>query len=253
MNKETLELITDLHLHNERQGPGSDETFSRALTLSGIDRKAKLEIADIGCGTGSASIALAKATNASITAVDIIPEFLEKLEERATEEGVIESIKTVNADMFELPFEKNQFDVIWSEGAIYNIGFSKGIKTWKKFLKPDGVLVVSEITWLTSDIPEGLQKYWKSEYPEIASASAKFKQLEENDYTPIGYFVLSPDCWLENYYEPLKAGFADFFERNKNNKLTKKIIEAHEKEIALYEKYQNHFSYGCYIARKRVV
>ena len=37
------------------------------------------------------------------------------------------------ASMEDLPFESSYFDLIWSEGAIYNIGFEKGIKTWKPF------------------------------------------------------------------------------------------------------------------------
>mgnify|MGYP001084201551 CR=1 FL=1 len=251
MDEQTLKLMEDLHVRNHRQGPGSDAATLHALELSGIDTNTPLAIADIGCGTGAASVLLAKHTKAHITAVDFLPAFLEKLQKDAEEAGVADRITILNADMSELPFEPEQFDVIWSEGAIYNIGFKTGIENWKKFLKPNGVLVATEITWLTPDVPEELSQYWASEYPEVAIASTKIKQLEDAGYTLLGYFPLSEECWLVEYYEPLRDSFADFMARNDNSEAARAIVEAEKHEIALYEKFKNFYSYGCYIAQKR--
>lgn len=197
MDQGTLTLLTDLHVRNHRQGQGSNTAFARVLELSDIDRKASLQIVDIGCGTGAASIALAQATNASVTAVDFVPEFLEELKQRAMSAGVHERVAAITADMSDLPFQSERFDVIWSEGAIYNIGFIRGIREWREYLKPNGVMVVTEIIWLTPHIPEVLRTHWETEYPEIALASTKLQQPEDNGYIPIGYFVLQPDCWLD--------------------------------------------------------
>jgi len=251
MNKQTISLLADLHVNNHRQGPGSDKALKQALQFSGINKSASLKIADIGCGTGSSSIALAKLTNASIVAVDFVKEFLEKLEKKASFENLQNRIKTINADMSKLPFEEEEeFDIIWSEGAIYNVGFLNGIKTWRKFLKPQGVLVITEITWLVSEIPLELKRHWEAEYPEISLASKKMQQLESNGYKPIGYFILPKDCWINEYYQPLEAGFSDFLKRNKQSEQAKAIVESERKEIALYKKYQEYYSYGCYIAEK---
>lgn len=250
MDDQTLRLLTDLHIHNHRQGPGSDATTLRALELSGIDTNTPLKIADIGCGTGAASILLAKHTNAHITAVDFLPEFLEKLQKDAEDAGVADRITTLPADMGELPFEPEQFDAIWSEGAIYNIGFKTGIENWKKFLRPNGVLVATEITWLTTDVPEELSQYWANEYPEVATASTKIKQLEDRGYILIGYFPLFSDCWLKEYYAPLTNSFKGFLTRNGNSKAAQSIVQAERHEIALYEKYKSYYTYGCYVAQK---
>jgi SAM-dependent methyltransferase len=251
MNEQTLKLLTDLHIRNYRQGPGSDVATLRALELSGIDTNAPLAFADIGCGTGASSILLAKHTKGHITAVDFLPAFLEKLKKDAEQAGVANRIITRSADMGDLPFEDEQFDVIWSEGAIYNIGFKTGIEAWKKYLKPNGILVATEITWLTSDVPKELSEHWAAEYPEVAPASTKIKQLEDSGYIPLGYFPLSPDCWMDEYYTPLCNGFEDFLARNENSEAAQAIVEAEKIEIALYEKYMENYSYGCYIAKKQ--
>jgi SAM-dependent methyltransferase len=152
--------------------------------------------------------------------------------------------------MDNLPFADEELDIIWSEGAIYNIGFEKGVADWRRYLKAGGILVASEITWLTDSRPEEIQSYWDGEYPEIDVASAKIRLLERHGYSPIGYFVLPEHCWLDQYYRPMQARFNDFLNRNGNSKEARAIVAAEQREIALYETYKAHVSYGVYIAKK---
>ncbi|MBN2283007.1 MAG: class I SAM-dependent methyltransferase [Deltaproteobacteria bacterium] len=245
-----FQLLIDLHKSASRQGPGGDEETKRAIDLACIDRNAPLKIADIGCGTGASTLILARLLNARITSVDFLQDFLDVLETRARSEGIAEKITPLCASMDKLPFEEGEFDVIWSEGAIYNIGFKKGVTDWRRYLKVGGLLVVSEITWITSSRPSELQEYWDGEYPEIDVASSKMGVLEKNGYSPIGYFVLPEHCWLDNYYRPMQDSFKDFLSRNGNSEEARAIVEVENREIELYEKYKAHYSYGVYIARK---
>jgi SAM-dependent methyltransferase len=245
-----FELLVDLHKGANRQGPGGDAETEKAIGIAGIDRDAPLKIADIGCGTGASTLTLARLLEAKIAAVDFLQDFIDILAVRAQSEGVEDKITPLCASMEQLPFEDEEFDVIWSEGAIYNIGFQKGIADWKRYLKPGGLLIASEITWLTNSRPSELQDHWNNEYPEIDTASAKIKVLENRGYTPIGYFVLPEYCWLDNYYDPMRKNFDAFLSRNGDSEETRAIVEAERHEIELYEKYKAYFSYGVYIARK---
>jgi SAM-dependent methyltransferase len=245
-----FELLVDLHKDANRQGPGGDKETEKAIGLAGIDRDAPLKVADIGCGTGASTLTLARLLNAKITAVDFLQDFIDVLIARAQSGGVEGKITPLCAAMEQLPFKEEEFDVIWSEGAIYNIGFEKGVTDWRRYLKPGGLLVASEITWLTSSRPSELQHHWNSEYPEIDTASAKIKVLEESGYIPIGYFVLPEYCWIDNYYEPMRKGFSAFLSRHGDSEEARAVVEAERHEIELYEKYKAHYSYGVYIARK---
>jgi len=132
----------------------------------------------------------------------------------------------------------------------YWLGFEKGVAEWRRFLKAGGLLVASEITWLTDSRPEELQQHWDNEYPEINTASAKISVLEKHGYSPIGYFVLPEHCWLDEYYRPMQARFDDFLNRNGNSQEAREIVDVEQAEIDLYEKYKAHISYGVYVARK---
>lgn len=247
---EDYQLLIDLHKRANRQGPGGETETEKAVGLAVIDPSAPLKIADIGCGTGSSAILLARLLNARVTAVDFLPEFLVMLETKAKNLNLTDKISTLACSMDKLPFGNEEYDVIWSEGAIYNIGFERGVRAWKRFLKTEGLLVLSEITWLTAERPSELQKYWKNEYPEIDTASAKIGILEKNGYVPVAYFFLPEHCWLDNYYRPMQESFERFLKRNGTSENAQAIVDAEKKEIALYEKYKAYYSYGVYIAKK---
>lgn len=250
MDDEYLALLVDLHKRQKRQGPGGETETLRAMAMANLQKSEPLQIADIGCGTGASTLQLAHALNAEITAVDLLPEFIEALKGNAQADGLSENINTLVCSMEQLPFAEDEYDVLWSEGAIYNMGFEKGLKAWRRFLKPGGIIAVSEITWITNNRPPELQQYWEAEYPEIATASSKIKVLEESGYAPIGNFVLPENCWLENYYRPLQEGFDDFLARHDGNETAALILDAEKEEIALFEKYKPYYSYGVYVAQK---
>lgn len=245
-----LELIIDLHIEKNRQGPGSTKETLRALELIGISDDKKLKIADIGCGTGSQTIVLAENTNSEIIAIDLFPEFLNELNRRAKTKGLSDKISTLEKSMEELPFKKEQFDIIWSEGAIYIMGFEKGVRDWKKYLKPGGFMVLSEINWTTNSRPKDLENFWTNEYSEMDTASNKIRVIEENGFTLKGYFTLDEKSWLVNYYEPIEKTFDIYLTRHNQSDIAIGIVNEYKKEIELYKKYKAYYNYGFYIAQK---
>lgn len=132
MNKENSEsaydfdfnLISEFFLNAKRQGPGSEEATVKALNfIDGITKDTM--IADLGCGTGCQTIYLANNTPAQITALDIVSESIEKLNNTIAQKNLGNRVKAITGSMHNLPFEKNSLDIIWSEGAIYHIGYEK--------------------------------------------------------------------------------------------------------------------------------
>ncbi|GJL71481.1 MAG: methyltransferase type 11 [Nitrosomonas sp.] len=244
------ELLIDLHKGNARQGPGGDEQTKLALNLAGLSNASQpLQAADIGCGTGHSTLVLAEQLNATITAVDLFSDFLDVLTADAEKRGLADKITTLACSMNDLPLKEGSLDVIWTEGAIYNMGFEKGITYFKRFLKPGGILAASEITWLTQIRPREITNHWKAEYPEIATAAQKIQIFEEQEFMLKGYFPLPQSCWIENYYIPLENSFDTFLAKHDSGE-AQAIIDAKKTEIALYKAYRDYYSYGFYITQK---
>jgi SAM-dependent methyltransferase len=245
-----FELLIDLHLTADRQGPGGAAETRRAIELSGLAQQRGLKMADIGCGTGASTLVLAEELDAQIVAVDFLPGFLDVLTSRAAQAGLADRISTLSASMDALPFDAGGLDAIWSEGAIYNIGFENGVRLWRPFLKDGGILAVSELTWLTASRPAELEAHWHAQYAEVGTASSKMAVLERNGYTPIGYFVLPEHCWLDAYYRPMQQRLPGFMARHGSSREATAVVSAETLEIALYERYRAFVSYGFYVARK---
>ncbi len=245
-----LELIIDLHVGAERQGPGSEAETLKALDLTSLPSERPLKVADLGCGTGAPTLTLARELEGQITAVDLFPEFLDVLMERAKAEGLAGKIHPLAQSMEEAPFAAESLDLIWSEGAIYNVGFERGIQLWRPFLKVGGYLAASELTWTTGTRPAEIEDYWTQAYLEVGTAGEKIQELERHGYALTGYFYLSPDSWLQGYYEPLEARLDDFVARHGQAELAQKVASDHRSEIEWYRRYGEYFSYGFYVGRR---
>ncbi len=96
-------------------------------------------IADIGCGTGGQTMVLAQNAPGHITGIDLFPTFIDLFNSNAVKLNLQDRIKGVVGSMDNLPFQNEELDLIWSEGAIYNIGFERGLNEWRKFLKTGGL------------------------------------------------------------------------------------------------------------------
>ena len=245
-----FDLLVDFHKPNRRQGPGSDAATRCALDFTGLTASNDtLAVADLGCGTGVSTLVLADALNAEITAVDLFDDFLTVLSARADKAGVSDKIECLTGSIDNLPFAPQSLDLIWSEGAIYNIGFAKGIELWRPLLKTGGVLAVSEITWLGHERPQELTDYWTTQYPEIAKASEKIAVLEQQGFQMLGYFPLDRACWMDEYYSPMQTNFDAFLTKHSSQD-AHDIVAAERSEIDLYTRNSAHFSYGFYIAQR---
>jgi ubiquinone/menaquinone biosynthesis C-methylase UbiE len=246
---DTMELIIDFFKDLERLGPGDNKQSKKALKNINLENKSPVKIIDIGCGTGAQSIFLAKETKTQIIAVDFLQPFLDELERRA---DILKlDIKTICSSMDNLPFSEKYFDIIWSEGAVYNIGFNNGINYWKKFIKDDGYLSLTEMSWLTDSRPNEIENYWKKEYDEIDTIENKLKQLENAGYKIINYFTLPDYCW-ENYYKPIKENERQFINKCGNTKDVIEFIEKGNIEMEMYKRFNKYYGYVFYIVQNKI-
>lgn len=129
-----IALICEYFSYVERQGPGSPEATLKALSF--IDNLTpNSKIADIGCGTGGQTMVLAQNTPGTILGIDLFPLFVNIFNRNAAKLGLTDKAKAIVGSMDNLPFQDEELDLIWSEGAIYNIGFERGLTEWLRFLK----------------------------------------------------------------------------------------------------------------------
>jgi SAM-dependent methyltransferase len=240
------EIFWAVHRDLPREGPGDDESTLRAFEML-ENFPAAASILDIGCGPGTQTVALARhAGLAKLVAVDTHQPFLDDLSRRAAKAGVAERIQPLNMSMFELYFE-TQFDLLWSEGAIYIIGFEEGLKKWRPLLKPGGFVAVTEISWLKPDVPDEAARFWQEAYPTIATVEENLARLSRAGYRALGHFALPESAWWNDYYNPMAERIQFLREKYRGNEEAQNILDMEYAEIELYRKYSANYGYVFYV------
>lgn len=244
-----LNSICDYYSNTERQGPGSPEVTLKALSfIEGLTKDS--QIADIGCGTGGQTMVLAKNAPGKFTGVDFLPEFINQFNQNTQKKNLQNKVKGIVGGMKNLAFQEETFDLIWSEGAIYSIGFERGLTEWRKFLKLGGYIAVTENTWFTEEQPTEIKDFWQKAYPEIDTISNKVAQMQKSGFLPIATFIVPQTCWDHYYYVQQPEMLSSFLKKYNNNKTVEKFVASQRYEVELYDKYKAHYGYVFYIGKK---
>ena len=242
-------LICNYFSSLERQGPGSDEATLTALHFAeSIQPGAK--VADLGSGTGSSALLIARKTQAHVIAVDAFADFLTKLEHSAIRLGLGSLVEPIVGDMAHLSFERESLDAIWSEGAIYNIGYEHGLRYWHQFLRPGGFVAVTDAVWFRSNPPQEVWRFWNDAYDQIDTIDHKIEQMQAAGYEFVAAFRLGSECWTENFYEPQHAVRKAFARQHTDNAFAQEFIKNQEFEESIYAKYGDYYGYAFFIGRK---
>lgn len=244
-----LNMICEYFSALPRQGPGSPEITNRALDFIG-DIDSDSHIADIGCGTGGQTMSLAQRVPGKITGIDLFPRFIELFNANARRFGLNDRVTGCVGSMDNLPFDPGGIDLMWSEGAIYNIGFERGLREWRPYIKNRGYIAVSEVSWFTDKRPAEIEDFWMDAYPEIDTIPAKLTQVQTAGYIPVACFILPESCWIDNFYAPQANAQKTFLEKYPNDASAIGFIENQRHEQRLYEKYKEFYGYVFYVGKK---
>ncbi len=244
-----FKLICEYFSNIERQGPGSPEATLKALSfIDGLTDQSC--IADIGCGTGGQTMTLAQHAPGNITGIDLFSSFIDLFRANVRQLNLQERVTGVVGSMENLPFRDEELDLIWSEGAIYNIGFERGLNEWRKFLKTGGYIAVSEASWFTEERPAEIDAFWNDAYPEIDTIPNKVACLQKAGYIPVANFILPENCWTENFYDPQIEAQKKFLKKYAGNKTAESLVANERREAQLYSKYKAYYGYVFYIGKK---
>jgi len=241
-----MDILYEMFDGMPRGGPGSNDATRRAYEMVPNLPPAP-QIIDIGCGPGMQTLELARLSGGQVTALDNHPPFLEQLNQNAAAAGLDAAITTMVGDMAALAFPTLSFDLIWSEGAIFIMGFQAGLRYWQRFLRPGGCIAVTEISWLREEPPPAPRDFFAAEYPAMQSVTQNIEIIRQAGLNLIGHFTLPEAAWWDDYYTPLAARLPRLKEAHVDDFTAQALIAATEVEIKTYREYAEWYGYEFYI------
>ena len=223
-------------------GPGTADATRRALALLPF---APDTILEIGCGPGMATMTLAKASKARITATDTAEVALDKLKARIEASEFADRIEVQNIDMAALPSPERPWDLIWSEGSAYILGVEKALADWRALLRPGGVLVFSDMVWRTDKPDDEVRAFWAAEYPAMATPAARVAQAKRGGYRVLGHFDMGREA-IDTYYRPLAARI----EALEPDLVGTRVLDDLRRELAVNQAGCGQFGYEMFVLER---
>ena len=232
-----------------RGGPGDPDSTRRALAMM-TDLPAQPRVLDLGCGPGAGSSNLASLTGGRVTALDLHAPFVAQQAAASRAAGLSHLLDPVGADMRAVPFAPGVFDLVWSEGALYSIGFREGLALCARLARPGAYVAVSEAVWTVPDPPVEVLRWWAAAYPDIASIDEKAAAVHTAGLEIVGRFTLPSESWRDHLYAPIKECSAEYRQAWAGDAIGLDVIAEFDTEIEMFERWGHTYGYEFFVARR---
>jgi ubiquinone/menaquinone biosynthesis C-methylase UbiE len=244
--EEQMKYFFEIYGTLPRAGPGDDASTAKAYKMiPGLPDKPK--ILDIGCGPGKQTLELARLSKGKITALDNHQPFLDKIARDAKAAGLSQYIETINQDMNQMSFPAASFDLAWSEGALYIMGFENALIKCRELLKRNGALAATDMVWLT-DNPSPAAREFAKEYESMKNIPDNLELFKKNGYKVLGHFTLPASSWFAEYYDPMQERINELRPKYEGDQTARAVIDMAQKEIDGFKQCSEEIGYEFFIA-----
>jgi len=244
-----LEIFFEVFEALPRQGPGNRDCAARALQLcSGLPHSPV--ILDLGCGVGGQTLHLAELTSGIITAIDSHAPSIERLQETLTEQGLSQRVQAQVGDLAHPEQLPESFDLIWSEGALYNIGIGTALRVCRGLLRPGGYLAFTDAVWREENPPPEIRAIFDHDYPTMGWLNDVMSEIQDCEFDLVGHFTLPDVAWWGDFYSPMEDRIAELRRKYTDDIEASAILDQLAEEPQMHRRYSNFYAYEFFVARR---
>ncbi len=232
-----------------RQGPGNLACTRQALSLC-RELPSSPRVLDLGCGAGAQTLHLASLiAEASILAIDSHPPLVERLRAALEDRGLSGRVEARVADMSALDLPPESFDLVWSEGALYNLGLERALPLCAGLLRRGGYLAFTDAVWRSEDAPPEVREAF-ADYPTMGRVEDVIAFLEANGWSVAGHFDLPDEAWWDDFYGPMEQRIEALRATCAHDEEALAALDEVAKEPQMHRRSGHHYGYTFFVARR---
>jgi SAM-dependent methyltransferase len=232
-----------------RQGPGNRACTAKALALChGLPPSPA--VLDLGCGVGAQTLHLADLTSGTIVAVDNHAPSIERLRAAVAARGLSHRVSPVVGDMARLEQPPASVDLVWSEGALYNIGIENALRVCYRLLRPGGYLAFSDAVWRTEHPPPEVKAIFEDDYPTMGRVPDVLAAIERGGFSLVGHFTLPDEAWWDDFYTPMQRRIEELRGRYADDGEALAALDQVAQEPEMHKRHFGYYAYEFFVARR---
>ena len=242
-------IFLEVYEHLPRQGPGNRACAARALSLCRGLPPAPA-VLDLGCGIGGQTLQLAELTSGSVVAIDRHAPSIERLRAAVAARGLSDRIQAVVGDMACLGLPPGSFDLVWSEGALYNLGLPQALRTCHGLLRPGGYLAFTDAIWRQDDPPAEVRAAFEQDYPGMGRLEDDLAAIRAGGFELVGHFTLPDEAWWDDFYAPMLSRIAELRGRYAGDDEALVVLDQLAAEPEMHRRHGQCYAYEFFVARR---
>lgn len=231
-----------------RQGPGSRVCTARALELC-RDLPPIPAVLDLGCGTGGQTLHLAELTAGSIVAIDRHPPCIDRLRTALAQRGLTGRVRPSVGDIARLDRALGSFDLVWSEGAFYNVGIENALRICRGLLRIHGYVAFSDAVWRREDPPPEVRAAF-ADYPTMGRTPDVLATIERSGFAPVGHFTLPDEAWWDDFYTPMQRRIEELRDEYAEDVEALAALDRIAREPEMHRRRSAYYAYEFFVARR---
>jgi len=243
------EVFFEVYEALPRQGPGNRACAAKALALC-RDLPPTPAVLDLGCGTGGQTLHLAGITSGSIIALDSHAASIERLKAEVAKRGLSHRIRPIVGDMAGTGLAPESFDLVWSEGALYNMGIENALRVCRSLLRPGGCLAFTDAVWRKENPPPEVKAGFDQDYPTMGWTHNVLATIEKCGFGVLGHFTLPDEAWWDDFYTPMQRRVRELRGKYADDGEALAVLDQIDREPELHRLHSEYYAYEFFVARR---
>ncbi len=243
------EIFFEVYEALPRQGPGNRACAVRALALC-RDLPAAPAVLDMGCGIGGQTLQLAELTSGSIVAIDNHAPSIKRLSATIAARGLGQRVRALVADMANTGLPPASFDLIWSEGALYNLGLENALRVCHALLRTGGYLAFTDAVWRKASPPPEVRAAFDLDYPTMGWTTDVLAAIASCGFELLGHFTLPDEAWWDDFYTPMQDRVQQLRAAYAADREALEVLDHVAQEPELHRMHSDCYAYEFFVTRR---